>query len=526
MRLARTAALLGVALGWYVVGPVALLLALGALALPRVRAWLRPTWRVCAGWMGAVLLLAGLVVVVPDGWLPLPAGAGVALTPSYLGRPARAAPVALATWSPPGLAAPGRAGAQAWAAGAVPGPGPLGDSVEVDSAWYGLQRCSAVAFDGHDRPVLVCADGDGPVLRVLDPDSLRTLAEKALPAGPQAEGRAWRHLCRTGPFHLDAAGRAVLATADRRLLVVRTADADGEADLTTEAAVDLSGAVPAGDCVVSLLPGPGGGLWWVTHGGLVGTATFDGRVAALALEGRVTTAAGAGRDGALYVVTDSGVHRLQADAAGGPVLAWRTAYERGAEQKKGQLDHGSGTPPTLLPGGVLAFADNSADRVQVVFLRTADGSEMCRRAVLTDGGATQTTLAAVDGGVLVAGTAGYTGPWRTALGRSTPGGVARVDHAGGRCEVRWTSAERVPSSGLTVSLATGLAYGWTKPRSWWGVDAWYLSALDVRTGRTRFAVRAGSGPWRDNNRARIALGPDGAAYLTTVAGVVRIRDRR
>src|SRR3954471_1239939 len=88
MRFARTTALVGVALLWWAFGPVVLLPAAGSLYFRRVREWLRPTRRVLAWWAVALLAVAGPVYVVPDGWVPIPPGAGALVTPSYVGRPA------------------------------------------------------------------------------------------------------------------------------------------------------------------------------------------------------------------------------------------------------------------------------------------------------------------------------------------------------------------------------------------------------------------------------------------------------
>ena len=88
MKLARTVTLLVVALLWWAFGPVVLVLALLGLCLRRVRAWLRPTRRVVVRWVVVVLAVAGLLWLVPDGWLPLPPGPGALVAPSYVGRPA------------------------------------------------------------------------------------------------------------------------------------------------------------------------------------------------------------------------------------------------------------------------------------------------------------------------------------------------------------------------------------------------------------------------------------------------------
>ena len=52
-----------------------------------------------------------------------------------------------------------------------------------------------------------------------------------------------------------------------------------------------------------------------------------------------------------------------------------------------------------------------------------------------------------------------------------------------------------------MSLANGLAYAYTKKPNWWGVSAWYLTALDVTTGRTVFSVRTGTGVLMNNHHA-------------------------
>jgi hypothetical protein len=87
-----------------------------------------------------------------------------------------------------------------------------------------------------------------------------------------------------------------------------------------------------------------------------------------------------------------------------------------------------------------------------------------------------------------------------------------------------------------VDLSNGLLYTYTHPSSaetpWKDAalpdlvapDAWYFSAFDVRTGRQVWSQLAGSGLAFNNNYAPISLGPDGAAYVGTLGGLVRIAD--
>jgi hypothetical protein len=77
-----------------------------------------------------------------------------------------------------------------------------------------------------------------------------------------------------------------------------------------------------------------------------------------------------------------------------------------------------------------------------------------------------------------------------------------------------------------ASLRNGLIYTYTKPsRPDDQVDAWYLTAINYRTGKTVFKRLAGTGLGFNNNYAPVTLGPGGAAYVGALGGLVRLGDR-
>ncbi|MGI9085077.1 MAG: hypothetical protein ACR2FE_07265 [Aeromicrobium sp.] len=55
-------------------------------------------------------------------------------------------------------------------------------------------------------------------------------------------------------------------------------------------------------------------------------------------------------------------------------------------------------------------------------------------------------------------------------------------------------------------------------------DAWFLTALDFRTGELVFKQRYGTGFGHNVNYVPISLGPDGAAYVGVLGGLVRVAD--
>ncbi|WP_395690477.1 hypothetical protein [Nocardioides sp.] len=463
MRFARTAALLGVALLWWAVGPLALVLAAAALCSRRVREWLRPTRRVLGWWVVGVLAVAGVLYVLPDGWVRLPPGPGALVTPAYVGRP---------SILPAGEVA-----------------APLGDSPQVTTRSYGAPDCRDVGFDPRGRLVTTCGD----VLRLVDPDSLRQLAAKDLPGG-----------C---PPVFTVAGGRVLVVAGGRVLTVATADAEGAPDLTTSAAVDL----PEGGCATGVGVDRRNRTWVSTEDGRVALVAGD-RVRLLDLHDRVRRPLTIAPD-AVYVAGEHALHKVIA-TGDRPVAAW-AARSDGVER---------GSAPVVLPSGLVAVADDRDPRLQVVVHRGDTGAVACRLELFDDDeSSTDGGLVAADDGLLVLNQHGYDGPLSTALGRTTTGGVARVDVP--RCRVSWQSDLDAPSGAPAVSPEAGLAYLYTKRHSWLGADAWYLTAVDLRSGRTTWAQRTGLGVLADNHHGSVALGPDGAAYVPVLGGFVRVADR-
>ncbi|MCW2793924.1 MAG: hypothetical protein JWO76_3022 [Nocardioides sp.] len=532
MRFQRTLALLGVLLAWLALGPLVLVAVVVAFAVPRSRHrlwdWLRPTRRVVGLWVATLAVLVGLVVVIPDGWLPIPPGPGAMVTPGYVGRPAFAHPIRTQVPQHPGLAPNGTSSMHddAWASDTYAWAGPLGESPDVDTAWYGLEECATLAFDSHGRLVALCGDLQGPTLHVIDAESMRPLVTKDLPDRPGG-GKPWENLCAGAYFYLDSHDRAVVATTDRRLLVVATSDAEGDADLTTQASFDLSDRIPADDCLIAVLPDWSGAIWWETQHGRVGTVDPDtGRSSVLDLGEDIANSFATDAEGGVYVVTTEALYRLGTRDRK-PTVTWRSTYDRGSGEKSGQLSQGSGTTPTLLPGGLVAITDNAEPRMHVQFYRRSDGDLVCESAVFEDDkSATENSLVSVGTGVIVENNHGYDGPLSTMFGRTTDAGLARVDVADGKCSVAWTSELAAPSSVPKVSLATGLLYAYTKEHSWWGANAWYFTAVDARTGRRVFSVRTGLGTLLNNHYAAVTIAKDGSAYVATLGGLVRIRDRQ
>ena len=289
-----------------------------------------------------------------------------------------------------------------------------------------------------------------------------------------------------------------------------------------------------GDKIISALPDWSGRLWFASTNGVVGTVDpASGTVRSRPLGEKIANSFAVEDTGAVYVVTDAALYRLEAGAAGVPDVTWRETYENSGVQKPGQASAGSGTTPTLMGDGLVAITDN-ADPMNVLVYRrgrsVAGPRRICRQPVFERGAsATDQSLIGTGRSLVVENNHGYSGPAATQGGKTTSPGLERVDlDAGGGCHSAWRSGEHAPSVVPKLSAANGLVYTYTKdplPQDP-GADAWYLTALDFASGRTVYKRLAGEGLGHNNNYAPVTLGPDGTAYVGTLGGLVSLRDKQ
>ena len=426
------------------------------------------------------------------------------------------------------------------------GPGPLGRTPKIISTLYAAD-CASVTFDRAGRIVTVCVGPVGATLLVLDPTTLRQIASYQLP--PRKLGTfSFTNFSGGGYFYLDNKDRAVVSTFDGHILTI----ADTGTKLTLQRDVDVS-KIADGSGIQSALPDWAGRIWFVTTAGAVGMIDSDGQVHSQHLPAGETIANSFAMDesGGVFIVSTAALYRFDV-AHGAPVVTWRKTYDNGSRQKPGQVSQGSGTTPTLIDsasspgGGSIAITDNADPRMHVLVFRrgkSGPGKALCNQPVFASGQSDdENSLISVPGGLIAENNYGYTGPLPAGVTTRSPDttpGLVRVDvdYKHGGCHVAWSnSTARVPTAVSKVDLSIGLLYTYTHPSSaelplkgaalsdLLAPDAWYFSAFDVRTGREVWSQLAGSGLSYNNNYAPISLGPDGAAYVGTLGGLVRIAD--
>ncbi len=520
-----------------------------------------------------VLLVAGLAAIVGLGGpasaastpaAPIPQDPFAGSVKPFLGSPRASEPFPAGAQSPrhPFMAPNSRSNIHddAYQSDAYTGRGPLGRSPSVTSTFF-ASECASVTFDSRGRIVTVCVGAVRPTLRLLDPHTLATLASYDLPPrNPATVPNLFTSFGGGGYFYLDAKDRAVVPTNDGHLYVLREAGTASAPTFALDRDYDVSSVV-GNSSIESALPDWSGRLWFLTDSGAVGVVDrHTGRVASTHLPAGETIANSLAVDetGGVFVVSTSALYRFDADSAGRPHRTWRQTYDRGTRKKPGQTQIGSGTTPTIIRRGnahYIAITDNADPRMHVLVFRAdrtgTGGKPICSAPVFAPGkSSTDNSLIAIGDSLVVENNYGYTGPVAQpsagspsqsvpSASRPTPTtepGVTRidVDYASGGCHTAWTnSTVRVPTSVSKASAATGLVYVYSHPAAnevryssahVGDEDPWYLTALDLRTGRVVWSRFTGVGLGFNNNYAPISLGPDGTAYIGTLGGLVAVRD--
>ena len=484
----------------------------------------------------AAVLLAALVAVLPaaatSSPLPIPPLPTDLLTEPFTGTPSTAQPLAHEPIPQNPFLAPNGTNSMhndAYASDAYAVSGPLGNHLQVRSATYGVSECATIAFDSRGRIVGLCGGLEGFTMRLIDPTTLTQIAQLTTSTRDLLSlSNPFSDICGGTYFYLDKNDVAYVLTTEKQIWQIQV----GATSLTRTAAYDVAAQVPGDDCVVATMPDWAGRIFFASQQGRIGVVdpgTDTVKAMQFAGEGIFNSLAG-DETGAIYLVTTHRLAAVETDGTGAPVVRWSETYDRGSQTKPGQLSQGSGTTPTLIGHDLVAITDNAEPRMNVIFYRRTGNAahrEICRAPVFDAGtSATENSLAYAGGhSVIVENNYGYAGVQSTLLGKTTAPGVARVDLTDdGTCHVAWTTPVSAPTSVPKVSLGNGLLYVYTKPASFLLDDSWYLTAIDVRTGATQWKQRTGNGIQWNNHYASIYLGPDGAAYMPTVSGLIRFRD--
>lgn len=454
----------------------------------------------------------------------------------FIGQPWQPQPLANPHWEAhPFLAQPGnnsmhndsyQSDAYAWS-------GPLGIKPRVDSAWFHpiVGSCVASVTDPQGRLISTCVTPFGVTLIARDAQSLEILARHKvthwLPTRTQFGGGVY--------FHLDHEGRVLLASNEPAIELWELVGQPGELEWRLHQSIPLKSTLDAtgqrDHRVIDVMPDWQGNYWFITRNGLVGMATRDGNsVKVHALQGEAIDNALAISAQGVFLASNHAMYRFNAAADGSIQIDWRAVYDRGSAPKPGTMGHGTGTTPTLLGSDYVAITDNADGRINVlVYSQHSDDGDnhpVCKIPVfLPHKGTSENSMVGLANALIVENNFGYQGPYDNITAEP---GLARINILGPQagCEVAWeNNTISAPSSVPKASLANGLIYVYTRDESNPpDMHAWYLTALDARTGNLVFKILTGVGRKFNNHYGSISITPGGDALVGVMGGLVRVRD--
>jgi len=513
------------------------------------------------------LTLAAVLVLAPAALAadPIPTSGPAPSTAAFLGAPATAKPIKglIAPWSSPFMAPNPFGGVHndPWQSDAyLQIAGPMGRSPKTLSSAIG-RDCITLTFDSKGRIEATCTNLMGPVLYLMDPSTLDVLATYTLPYVPPA-GNPATNTTGGAYFFLDNKGRAVVATSDRKITVIRTDDSSGTPTFVQDAVYDPTPCLDPQDRMPSALPDAQGRYWFVgrTVGSVGVLDPKTGKCGGIVLNEEIENSFAVGSDG-VYIATDKAQYKFTAGADLKVKTVWRSkAYGNTGQTKPGQFNAGTGTTPTLIRGftkadrkkkapAYVAITDN-ADPMDVNVYRTSNGSLVCSVPVFKKGASdTENSLISMGRSLYVENNYGYDlgsfndyipGPGGTMVplggdrSKVSEPGFARVDIAanGKSCKKAWENdTVRAPSVVPKGDARNGLIYTFENlkddkvPDS----DPWYWTAIDARTGKVVWKQMAGYGGEYNNHYAGIAIFRDPKTteptlYVGGVGGLMALRD--
>jgi hypothetical protein len=415
--------------------------------------------------------------------------------------------------------------------------GPLGRSPQQFSNWLAIglppgpgRDCGTITFDSAGRVVAICVGASGPELYMFDPNTLETLATFQLPPRQQVPSNIFQDFTGGGYFYLDNKDEVVTATTTHHIYVI--AETPGLPGFTLVHDYPLTSVLSSNENITSALPDSNGLLWFVTKtDGVVGTLNFaTGAVHAIHLgsgsNGEIENSFATDQNGGVYIDTNRKLYRFGAGPNGVPQIAWQVTYPNSYEHKPGQVDDGSGTTPTVMPGGYVNITDN-ADPMDIVVYRTAKRTArprlVCKVPIFGKGqGADENSVITAGRAMIAENNYGYNDP-SSVQGKTTTPGIVRVDlnSAGNGCHQVWLNDTlSAPTVVTKLALAGGLIYTYTVDSQ----NHWYWTTLDFRTGQRVYQSLAGTGLGFNNNYSGIEISPSGTEYLGTLGGIIALRD--
>ena len=416
-------------------------------------------------------------------------------------------------------------------------PAVLGLDPKVLTRLYGI--CSTPRLDSKGRVVTLCLDVQteavpGLRLVLLDGNTLDLLAERRVDDAPFGTVSGGEVPGGSYP-HIDAQDRVITVSLENQFNTFEVGEnPDGSLRWDLTESIDLSPFLEEDDVLFDAAPDFGGTVWFASKLARIGYIDpVTGDISTMDLTGeRVENGVAIGEDG-VFIVTSAAGYRFEVDpVTEQPVYTWREGYEVDPDPKPGVLSRGSGGTVTLMGRDLIVYPDNAVDQVSLLVLRRDRdfaGDRLICQVPLFEAGASAVDVSPIGYGhsIVVANFFGAPDILEIPADHTTLApGLTRIDvrpdYSG--CDIVWDNDEIRSTTPAKLSTVTGLIYTFRQRLEEEPVDAWYMTAVDFRTGAIAFDVLVGTGTLHTNGGLTTAIGRNGAVYQANIGGIVRIID--
>lgn len=447
--------------------------------------------------------------------------------------------------------------------------GPLGNNLTL-ATWTTPK--SPFFWDSKGRLLSIALCDTVICIAALDPITLETRATWAAPDQQNLQIT----------YIQEREGSLVVPTEEGRVYHVdRVDEANGTTTFHVSRDVDVSSVVPSSQKLLGTAWDQNGNIWFAT-GGIVGfdVATANDTVVGyitptntvyhITIVNQVAENNMAVTGNTVYMSTGPAGTDDHPSAVGylfgfsasssGVRTVFNETYQAGDSFKAGAFARGSGSSPGLVGNEYIAITDNANSRINLLVYRQV-GAGYASDQVSTSTETSQNLVcklalfspnASANDNALVTHfdgekhsivvTNSFNQPpmlnlanglpadinnstWNNLTGM--PGEFAKIDISpNGSCSVAWTVTEFHQTSIPLLSTGAGLLYTYAQDSDLAreGKYVWYWVAIDHATGREVWRSRAGAGGTYNNNGMLPVLGPDGALWIATVAGTLRVAD--
>jgi hypothetical protein len=428
------------------------------------------------------------------------------------------------------------------------GPVSSSGAMSVTTHKLGLfpTACPTLLFDSQNRVITNCITFGKTTLYLLDPTTLKVLAQVALPPKENVGLDGKSDAAGGGYVHLDAAGQVLLGPYDRTIRTYEIVEDAGTFSLQLVRSFDLSPIVPVdaepGDYrITDTLIDYQGRYWFTTNSGVIGyVVDIDDPQSEIRtydfgenMQNQVAV-----DESGVYVVTWTHMRKVavaetdddpncsSACLAGDIYEAWVQEYDTSAADENPNLvSPGSGTSPTLFGeyDDIVAIADNAAPTLHLNLYDRTTGTLICSHPTFADGGAENSPSAHGDE-IVLSNNAGYGGIWGDPQ-TLQPGLIkVRVNSSRTGCTTEWERYDFKGTATPFLSTENGTIYTYAVKQGTDGADAWYLTAVDWITGQIVYQKYVGSGGQFDNIVMPVTVSPDHGAYISVKNGIALVRD--